>query len=435
MKKQFTWLFNEIDKWVGEGIVAYEQGEIIKSRYPASVEETRWSRIIFFSIGAILFGLGVILMFAYNWEKMPKLAKLTLVFLALGAVHVSAGRFYRPESKYRAAGEGLYLVGTMLFGAGIWLVAQIYHIQEHYPNAFLFWALGALALAWALPSISQGVVAVILLVLWNGFEAFDFKNPLLLSPFLILAGLLPLAWLNRSRVLLTATVCAFLLTLAFSVSRLGSDLVVLVVFFSAVILTALGLIVRSREHFPESSPIFSFIGSAIYISVLFVLSFHHRGRGVFTVHFGQVPDSIYFFSFALAAVVLWVWAVRIGWSKNLPTRTPFRPDYYGIPVALLVILLNTLGLLELRGWIGAAIFNLLFLFHSIMMIVSGCKSSDLKLTATGCLLFAIIAVTRYTDLFTSLLARSLVFFLTGAALFAVGLYFSRTKKAAPGKIT
>lgn len=44
----------------------------------------------------------------------------------------------------------------MLFGAGIWLVAQIYHIEEHYPNGFLIWGLGAMALAWALPSGGSG---------------------------------------------------------------------------------------------------------------------------------------------------------------------------------------------------------------------------------------------------------------------------------------
>jgi uncharacterized membrane protein len=49
---------------------------------------------------------------------------------------------------------GLHLLGTMMFGAGIWLIAQIYHIDEHYPNALLIWSLGALGLAWALPSLS-----------------------------------------------------------------------------------------------------------------------------------------------------------------------------------------------------------------------------------------------------------------------------------------
>ena len=164
------------------------------------------------------------------------------------------------------------------------------------------------------------------------------------------------------------------------------------------------------------------------MAVLFALSFHHRGRGVFTVHFEQAHASIYFFTFALVAVGLWVWAIWIFWQKKAQPTGDIRIDHYGVLITLVVIVLNTLGVLELKGVLGAAIFNILFLFHSIMLIVSGCKSLDLKSTTTGCLLFAVIAVTRYTDLFVSLLARSLVFFITGAALFSVGIYYSRTKK-------
>jgi len=207
MKKHIKWLLNEIDLWVKEDVIQPEQGVALKNRYPAPAEGTAWGRIIFFSIGAILFGLGVILIFAYNWEKMHKFVKLAVIFSALIGAHATGCWLKRPESKYRAAGEGLHLLGTMLFGAGIWLIAQIYHIAEHYPNAFLIWGIGALALAWSLPSIPQALAAAILFVLWNCAEAFDFKDPHLVSPFLILGGIMPLAWLRRSRVLIFLFIC------------------------------------------------------------------------------------------------------------------------------------------------------------------------------------------------------------------------------------
>lgn len=75
-----------------------------------------------------------------------------------------------------------------------------------------------------------------------------------------------------------------------------------------------------------------------------------------------------------------------------------------------------------------AVFNILFLYQCIMMIITGCRNLNLKTTATGCVLFAVIAMARYTDLFVSLLTRSLVFFIAGTALFSVGIYYSRTKK-------
>ncbi|MGD8261883.1 MAG: hypothetical protein PVF14_07345 [Desulfobacterales bacterium] len=55
MKKHTRWLIDEIDQWVNAGIIAPEQGQVIKDRYPSSAGGPAWGRIIFFSIGAVLF--------------------------------------------------------------------------------------------------------------------------------------------------------------------------------------------------------------------------------------------------------------------------------------------------------------------------------------------------------------------------------------------
>ena len=428
MKKHIKWLLNEIDLWVGEGIIGPDQGTALKRLYPSPAEGTAWGRIIFFSIGAILFGLGVILIFAYNWEKMHKFVKLAVIFLALIGAHGAGYWLKRSQSQYQSAGEGLHLLGTMLFGAGIWLIAQVYHIQEHYPNAFLIWGLGALALAWSLPSIAHGILATILLVLWNCFEVFDFKDPHLISPFLILGGIMPLAWLKRSKVLVTVCLTGFLVTLFASVSMLEGDLAALVVFFSACILIAAGLVVRRRRLFPEISPVFSFTGFFIYLGILFILSFFHRGKGTWLVNFDQFLESLFFFSFALAAIGMWAWAIWPAPKTKGQSNNALSAEYYGVLATLSIMILNTLGLLPLMGWLGMAVFNILFLYQCTMMIINGCKTLSLKTTVTGCVLFAVIAFARYTDLFVSLLTRSLVFFIAGAALFSVGIYYSKTKK-------
>ncbi len=428
MKKHIKWLRDEIALWVNEGIIGPDQGTALKRRYPAPAEDTAWGRIIFFSIGAILFGLGVILIFAYNWEKMHKFVKLAVIFAALIGAHGAGYWLKRTQSQYQTAGEGLHLLGTMLFGAGIWLIAQIYHIEEHYPTAFLIWGSGALALAWSLPSIAHGILAAILLVLWNCFEVFDFKDPHLISPFLILGGIMPLAWLRRSRVLTAVCLIGFLLTLFASVSILEGDLTALVIFFNACMLIAASLVVRQRNLFPEIGPVFSFIGFFIYLGILFILSFFHRGKGTWSIQFDQFLQSLFFFSFALAAIGMWAWAI---WPTPKTKGQPLKAlsaEYYGVMATLSIMILNTLGLIPLRGWLGMAVFNILFLYQCVIMIITGCKTLSLKTTVTGCVLFAVIAFARYTDLFVSLLTRSLVFFIAGAALFSVGIYYSRTKK-------
>jgi uncharacterized membrane protein len=428
MKKNVKWLLAQIDLWLNEELIAPDQAENIKRRYQVSEPGMAWGRIIFFSIGAVLFGLGVILLFAYNWEKMHKFAKLAVIVLALLTAHGMGFWLRQPAGRYRSAGEGLHLTGTMLFGAGIWLVAQIYHIDEHYPNAFFIWGLGAMTMAWALPSISHGVLATVLLVLWNGCEALDFKNPHLLSPFIILAGLVSLAWVGRSRVLLAATTGAFMLMLAFSIASVDGDLAFLLVFFSGCILTAAGMLVRRKGGFPGSGPILSRIGYSVYLITLFVLSFFHLGRGLFTVDFDKFPAGIYFFSFSTAAIAMLIWAIAASFQRSENEPADFRITNFGMLITLLLVVLNTLGVLGLKGWAGVAVFNLIFLLHSIILITAGCKNLDIKSTTIGCLMVACISLARYTDLFVSLLARSSVFLFMGAALFAVGLYYSRTKK-------
>jgi len=139
-------------------------------------------------------------------------------------------------------------------------------------------------------------------------------------------------------------------------------------------------------------------------------------------------QSLFFFSFALAAIGAWAWAIWPTVKKKAQPGNVISSLYYGVWATLTIMILNTLGLLPLGGWLGMAVFNILFLYQCIMMIVIGCKTLNLKITVIGCVLFAVIAMARYTDLFFSLLTRSLVFFIAGAALFSVGLYYSRTRK-------
>ena len=425
---KINWLLTEVDQWVREGVIVPGQATKIKNRYPTPGEAISWGKIIFLSSGAILIGLGVILLFAYNWEKMHTYIKLAAIIFSLLAAHGTGVVLRRPGSKNPAAGEALHVLGTMLFGAGIWLIAQIYHIDEHYPNAFLIWGMGALALAWVLPSISHGILAAILLLLWNGFETFDFRDPGLFAPILIMGGILALAWLHRSRALLGVGIASFLLTLYFSCSKLSNYLGILVIFFSACTLIALGIMNRGQKRFPQSAPLFLFFGNLLYMAFLYGLSFPKHGMLFFTVNFQQPLQALYFSIFALAA--MGSWGMAIGWLyKNQRTETCLlRIDYLAVPLAFIVILLNTLGLLALSGWTSAALFNMLFLFHCIMWIAQGCKTIDIKSTTIGCLLLALISATRYTDLFESLIVRSLIFFLVGAAIFTVGIFYSKSKK-------
>ncbi|MDD3180538.1 MAG: DUF2157 domain-containing protein [Opitutaceae bacterium] len=119
-----------------------------------------WGLLVFATVGAIVIDLGVILHFAYNWEGIPNYGKLAIVFATLIEAHLSGIRLLGCGGWQPKLGEALVVMGTIFYGVDIWLVAQIYNIDEHYPDGFYFWALGALAMAWPIRSTANGLLAV-----------------------------------------------------------------------------------------------------------------------------------------------------------------------------------------------------------------------------------------------------------------------------------
>jgi uncharacterized membrane protein len=152
-EKTTNWLYEETRRWTQNGIINNSQAEAIKGLYPLQRADRPWGLLVFSGIGSVIIGLGVILLFAYNWDKMTKFSKLAVIFLALIVSHGVGVRLFLKSERLKGLGEAISVLGTMLFGAGIWLVASIYHIEEHYPDAFFVWAVGALLLALAMPSV------------------------------------------------------------------------------------------------------------------------------------------------------------------------------------------------------------------------------------------------------------------------------------------
>jgi len=425
VSERHRWLRGEIERWVVDGLIDTAQGTALRDRYPVS-DGVAWGRLILSGLGAILFGLGVILLFAYNWADMHKYAKLAVVFGALLIAHGTAMTAHGFE-RGRVASEGLHALGTMLFGAGIWLVAQIYHIDEHYPTALSIWALGALAMAWALPSVTQGFLAVALVLTWQGLEVFDFRDPTHEALWLILLGLFPLAWHLRSRALTGATASALLVSLVLATSMVSEELAGVVLLFAggAYIAVARLAVALPGLRLQTSASDFSVLGQLGYLAVLYLLSFPELAEDLMGIRFDKPWMVAYFAGSVIAVLVLWVSVFIAG---RRPAVRPWQLADLGSLAGLTLVLLLVLGGWTRGEWLLAAPFNLLFLVHAILLIVEGARRARLMQVVPGCLLFTLLVVSRYLDLFDSLIARGMAFLLMGGAIFVAGNLYARGKR-------
>ena len=272
MSKHTAWLHAQIQLWISEGIIEQETGNTLLQRYPAKHSDNR-SFSLLTVIGAIIFGLGVILFFAFNWSEFSKPLKLALIVGGLLLTHGTALVLYRASHTPTALVEGLHVLGTMMFGAGIWLIAQIYHIDEHYPTAFLVWGAGALVLAWAIPSVFQAFMACVLITVWGVSEVIDFQKVHTYSIALIVLGILPLAWRQHSSfLLLSGLVSAFVLTFLNTIDHIKPAPLFYMVFALATLLIAASY-TADKSKFPNSGNIFRLLGVPVYALSLFAMTF------------------------------------------------------------------------------------------------------------------------------------------------------------------
>ncbi len=136
-------LEKRLERWVSAGVVDASTATRIRtfeeSQSPS--ERLRWPVLLAVALGGVLLCAGVLLFVAAHWDELSPAWRFTLV-LILVAVFPIAGAL--TEERFPALSTAFYAIGTVCVGAGIFLTAQIFNLQEHWPTGILMWAIGAL---------------------------------------------------------------------------------------------------------------------------------------------------------------------------------------------------------------------------------------------------------------------------------------------------
>jgi len=161
--------------------------------------QKRTIRIIV-TIGAILVGVGIFSFIVANWQEMTKVIKVLIIVIAMITSYVG-GWFLREKWHYEKTGEALLLLGAIIYGAGIFLIAQMFHTRGNWPDGFILWMIGTIIMAFAAKSFSLFYLAIpvgIAAIIGHPFGIFGvFRG---YNPFL----------LTSSFLLLTATIVTFI---------------------------------------------------------------------------------------------------------------------------------------------------------------------------------------------------------------------------------
>jgi uncharacterized membrane protein len=156
---------SHLTRWQKAGVLDAEMARRIRAyeseqKKPAGL---RWLVIAGLILGAILLACGVALFVSAHWDQIGPGARLAVVLAMVSIFHLGGGW---ARERFHGLSTALHAVGTLSTGAAIFLVGQIFNIQEHWPAAVLMWAVAALAGWILLHDEAQQVLTMLLAPAW-----------------------------------------------------------------------------------------------------------------------------------------------------------------------------------------------------------------------------------------------------------------------------
>ena len=447
-------LKNEINSWAEKGIITEDVKKRILDQYGEEYAERlkvqRQSRLIqtIVTLGAILIGAGVLLFLSANWQTLPVGIKLFIIFASIAASYGTG--MWLESAGYQKTGVSFLFLGTLLYGAGIALIAQIYQVQAGSGTLFLLWAVGALATGLALGSELFLGFSSILFTLWTVFSRLagtsfffggireTFHAPYLIS-FIALALY---AYAKKQEKLLAVTLLGFFLWIGFALMQWKAGRIDAAVFFYifGVFLILLAsyqiYLFGMRRSFVFA---YSFYGMAMVLVASYLLSFNFflnnaAGNAV-------LAGAVMGFRGVFWALAVITTGGCVAASFLFGANRFFRYGFLGLALLVLFALIFILFPVEYpqtavgyyvyrRAELNPYMFlwNIVLAAESITLISFGYLSNERRYVNIGILFFALQVMSRYFDVFSLYFGTYGSFMIGGIILIGLGYILEKFRK-------
>jgi uncharacterized membrane protein len=416
-------LERELAAWRAEGLIDDDTARRIAARHALDHQDEGrgMAMLAVYLLGVLLIGGGVLSLVAWNWAALPAAAKLLLIGSAMAAAHVYGWRMWQVDGARPKLGHALTVLGTLIFGADIGLVAQVFHISGAWYSGFVAWAAGAWAAALAYGSVAHAVVALgTLFVAWWGYlDVAQAWLPLFAWVFPL--AFLPLALRHRSRLLFGLAVVAFGIALPVAAGDASDEAGPTVL----ALLAVAGALLAWHRAFPLGDPRHRYADVATNLGVLAVVgfayafAFHDAADELATEHWKGPP--LVWVSAALPLALLAAGLLRRGegtWHRGAPVGTV---ALYAAPVLLVAAIPGGIPL--------TIVANAVLVVVSGVAIATAVESLDRGPFWMGSVLAGAVVVSRFLEFDTDLWLKALAFIGAGVALLTFGVAFERRLQA------
>ena len=414
----------ETTTWVREGIISTEQAESICSRYGIDYHDQSshsYGYLVLVSLGYLFIGLAMITLIGANWEDIPRALRMAaLIAMTLG---VNVFGLYKYRQGEQNAAIGWLFLGGLFYGASIMLIAQIYHIGEHYPDGIFWWAVGVLPLALLLES-----ALLMMLAAGLGFIWFFVESSLNYYPTLFPLFLAALAWQvirGRQSYVLFLTLAAGLgfwaeYALAWVLDdrpgfHFGAEHVAFGIgLFIAYHGLAKWLAARKEPVLVDYGTVLGVWALRFAIITLFVFSFDEPWRQMIRATW-EMPVLIITLAAVLSAVAIWL--AYTADKQQIVSTVIFSALYMvGLIAVMLVDDRDASLIFQVMG-------NVVLVAMGIWLIVRGMKHSVSHYFFLGVLTILVTGLLRYIDFVGDYVGAAILFAVFAAILLSAAKYW------------
>ena len=377
-------LGRDLEHWRRDGIIDETQERAMLARAgagtPGAVRALRlgWLVTAVSVVGALVLGGGVLLLIGTNWDTLPDALRTGLLLASIFASYgVGYALLYRFDMQ--RIGSAFFLLGYLLYVAAVFLIPQIYSMPTESPWLVLLAAVGAFPLAYLFES------RIVLLLGIAGIVAWVFDDLVRRYP-----------------------------------DEPEAEAALIIIGALAVGLYAVGRmhIARRLERFGE---VYMLAGLLVLLGLVYQFTFRQIWRSVIDtgVESYAAPNLVYVAIGLAAIAALGQWLMRGRGTEN------------NIEGAILAGVLVTGAVVATwPAWTGyALVFNLIFFAIAAGLVARGYLQGDERQVNLGLLVVAIGLLTRYVDIFWSVMGRSAFFMVGGAILLVLAFGLERLRRS------
>jgi uncharacterized membrane protein len=420
----------ELPELVKADVISQEVADRISSYYNIKSEQgTNRLYLVFGVLGALLIGLGIILIIAHNWDELSRAVKTGFAFLPLVAGHLLCGYVFLkiPDNITWRESSALFLFLSV--GSTLALVSQTYNIPGSLGPFLLTWMVLCLPIIYVMKS-SIASLFYIVGITWYASETGFWSSPSEQATlyWILLSGVLPYYYVlakNHPQSNFTGFHHWFIpISVTISLGTVAGPASELM-FIAYVSLFAFFYLTGNSSYFEGQNlkrngyKVTGTLGTVVLLLALSFSGFWDHLSQVNLVFSKVITAPEFFVSVIITTLAAWLFI----------TRQKGRALSEIKPLSTVFILFAALFLYGLFFPGAVILINLMVIVIGILTVLDGAKQNSLGLLNFGMMILGALIICRFFDIQFSFVVRGLLFVLAGTGFIAANYWMLKKRGA------